>query len=556
MKASKTPLICLLVGAAIIGLTLGAAQLQPFNIDAVSPPNAPTGSAPVTTNGGKFIPEVEAVLSKVPPENRKKIEEDELFRSSLKGLKPKWQEALALSWADGLKDNFCRAFLKSIAQQVYDLDGLKRLDLPAAQAACPQGKSLEDTINYINLRLMATFDDPYDHVRPPKLAKALAEEMSGTQKLSGRTGLVFSLETSAEEEDKPGGGDKGAAKFTGLIYHVARSGPAAKAGLLDGDYVIKIDDQDVIGTDAKHILTDVLPGAPGTSVKLTVKRGEQVFERTIVRGEFTTDAVWIRDLGDGIYAIVVSEWRENVHNEIYNALIQLCGAGARGIILDLRHNGGGLWDEAVETASYLVNNGTLVSIRKRVEDPHETEPHFATQIWERRNGQLWIVSKDEQSGQTNERHITATLQTRTADGEVKYSKQDLPFIENLPRMVVLGDHFSASASEVVIGALSKNHDEDSRRNQGATFRGASSYGKGIAQNVAPAPLGTAVSVTTGRYFLPDGTWVGDAYKHRNPIKPEKIVEQAPGALLYTPSDTQLNESVEYLKQPQQQQPQQ
>lgn len=545
MKMQKTPLISLSVGAAIIGLTLGAAHLQPFNIDAVSPPNAPASSAPVTTNGGKFIPEVEAVLSKLSPEDRKKIEEDEFFLSSLKGLRPQWQEALARSWADGMKDNFCRAFLKDIAQQVYDLDGLKRLDLPAAQAACPQGKSLEETINYINLRLMVAMDDPYDHVRPPALAKALAEEMNGTQKLSGRTGLVFSLAASAEEEDKAGGGSNGSPKFTGLIYHVVSTGPAAKAGLKDGDYVIKIDGQDVIGTDAKHILTDILPGTTGSSVKLTVKRGEQTFERTIVRGEFTPDAVWIRDAGDGIYAIVVSEWREGVHNEIYNALMQLRGAGARGIILDLRHNGGGLWDEAVETASFLVKDGTLVSIRKRVEDPRETEPHFMTQTWQRRNGELWIVSKDEQTGEAKERHITATF--RSPDGEL--SKQDLPFIEGLPRIVVLGDHFSASASEVVIGALSQNHDEDNHRNQGATFRGAPTYGKGIAQTVAPAPLGTSVSATSGRYFLPDGTWVGDAYKHRNPIKPQKIVEQAPNALPYTSSDTQLNESVDYLKQP-------
>jgi carboxyl-terminal processing protease len=372
--------------------------------------------------------------------------------------------------------------------------------------------------------------------------------MSGTQKLSGRTGLVFTIDSSAQEPDKPGGGGEGMGKFNGLIYHVVRNGPAANAGLQDGDYVIKIDGQDVIGTDAKHIIADVLPGTPGSQVKLTVKRGEQIFERSLVRGEITPDAVWIRDVGNGIYAIVVTEWRENVHNEIYSALTHLRDAGARGIILDLRHNGGGLWDEAVETSSYFVKNGTLVSIRKRVEDPdNAAEPHFTTQTWERRNGQLWLVSKDELSGKTDERHIMATLRVVGEDGKVKFSKQDLPFIENLPRIVVLGDHFSASASEVVIGALSLNHDEDARRNQGATLRGAPSYGKGIAQNVGPAPLGTSVSVTNGRYFLPDGSWPGDAYKHRNPIKPEKVVEQAPGALLYTPSDTQLSDAVDFIK---------
>lgn len=456
-------------------------------------------------------------------------------------------------WMQGAKDNFCRDMLGEIAAKVYDSEGLKKLNLSEAQAACPQGVKLDETVSYLNKKLAEAFDDPYTSVLPPARAQAVADQLHNKEHIDGGVGMLFTVDRSHTLPGTsltPDGQKQERYAFTGLIYHVSSQGPAAAMGIKDGDQLLKIDDVDVVGLEFEHVLKDLIIGKPGSSVKLRLKRDAIEYERTVKRGVVQPDQVWIRDLGERFYAIVVTRWSEDVSGQIFTCLQQLKQVGARGIAIDLRNNPGGLWDQAVITASYAVKDGKLVSTRERVPSNPGQPVSYRSTSWERRNGALYVVKTDEASGATSEQRQQVTLtQVNLRTLEKKTIAGDVPFIEGLPPLVIMVNGFTASASEVTSGALMQNRVVDPEHNhfEGATVIGSATYGKGIAQDNASAPMHMRQSVTVGRYFLKDGSWPGDAHNHRNPIKPDIVVDEPEGAQYYTASDLQLKASLDFLK---------
>jgi C-terminal processing protease CtpA/Prc len=493
--------------------------------------------------------DVQARLEKLDLETREKLLGDEYFRFAIdqvpETVRPQYMEF----WLKGLEDNFCSEILYEAASRAYDVEGVGKLDLPNAQAGCPKGVSVEKTRNYVNGRLKAAFDDPFTFVMEPAAGRQLITRLSGKEKLDGGVGLVFTNILDSEQTIIPGGGAKSTAKFTGLVYHAVKSGPSRAAGIQDGDKVLMVDGKDVIGLDSDYVIEGLLRGPKGSSVTLSVERGGTVFETKIVRTEIHPDSVWLRDLADGIFAIIVTQWDDGSAGNIYAAVAQAKTAGAKGIIIDVRNNVGGNFLQAVAAAGIFVKDGLLVSTREReLVDGHPESKHFHLDRYEMRNGRLWMVSKEEDTGKVVEQEVSIEMVEKDpSTGKARVLNNNNLYIPGLPPVMVIGNGWSASASEVFIGSVSKNRVGKGGERQGAGFVGRETAGKGIEQENTPLALGMRFSVTFGRYFLNDGSWLGDAHRIRNPIVPDLAVTLPERALLYTSEDSQVQAAINTLQ---------
>lgn len=229
-------------------------------------------------------------------------------------------------------------------------------------------------------------------------------------------------------------------------------GPAQKAGLQSGDVILGIDGKDISKMNLDQI-TQALRGKPGSTVRLTVRHpgnlGTQTY--TMQRAVVQMDIVRSRMLDDDYGYVSVRSFgsgtAEKVRAEIDN-LNSLTKNGLRGLILDLRKNPGGFLNEGVYLANLFLPSGNIVSTRGR-------------------NGVL-IQSYD-------------AAQNRYA--------YDMP-------LAVLIDESSASASEIVAGALQDHHR--------AIIVGQTSFGKATVQNIFSLEDGSSVKLTIGRYYTPSG----------------------------------------------------
>ena len=228
--------------------------------------------------------------------------------------------------------------------------------------------------------------------------------------------------------------------------------PAEEAGLRTGDLVIAVNGTDVTGIDPSVVLLDIR-GPEGTKVKLTIRRGEEEpFDVDVERRRIETASVEGEMLDGNIAYIAMSQFGDKTTQELRDLLDELMKNDPSGLIFDLRGNGGGWLTTAVDTASEFLPAGTLV-----------------------------LIEKEGDGAETKYR-------THRKGGRAL----DVP-------MVVLIDEGSASASEIVTGAL--------RCAGRATVIGKTSYGKGSVQIQPELSNGGAVSVTIARWYLPDNTLI-------------------------------------------------
>lgn len=228
-------------------------------------------------------------------------------------------------------------------------------------------------------------------------------------------------------------------------------GPASRAGVQAGDVISSIEGESAAGLSVAEV-SRRLRGAQGTDVRVTFLRdGEEPREVTLTREVIRVDSVTGRMEGEFGY-VRIATFNENTGRELTEALNRLKreNPGLRGVVLDLRNNGGGLLGAAVSVADAFLERGEIVSQRGR--RPTDIERYHAT------------------------------------PGDM---------LDGLP-LVVLINYGSASASEIVAGAL-KDHDR-------AVLVGLTSFGKGSVQTVLPLRNGRdgALSITTARYFTPSG----------------------------------------------------
>lgn len=245
------------------------------------------------------------------------------------------------------------------------------------------------------------------------------------------------------------------------VVSVLANTPAARAGIASGDIITRVDRRSTEKLSLEQVAQRI-KGKPGTTVRISVLRGEQPVEFTLVREDIEVPTVESKLLRDRLGHVEVITFSQGVGSKVREAVKKLAGRGARGFILDLRGNPGGLVDEAVEVGSVFLEGGTVVSYEQR--------------------GRPEVTYEARGSAETK-----------------------------LP-LAVLVDEGSASASEIVAGAIQD-------RGRGIIV-GTKTYGKGSIQTVFPLSDGSAIKITTASYFTPSGRSIGE-----RGITPDVIVVQ-------------------------------
>tara|TARA_B100000035_G_scaffold110932_1_gene94190 strand:- start:1021 stop:2283 length:1263 start_codon:yes stop_codon:yes gene_type:complete len=241
--------------------------------------------------------------------------------------------------------------------------------------------------------------------------------------------------------------------------------PASRAGIQAGDMITHLDDEPVLGMTLSEAVS-IMRGKVGSKIKLTVSREEnQTLQIEITRAVIQLKAVKAR-VENNIGYIRVSSFNQKVDTQIIKAIKNFKSSeSVIGYVLDLRNNPGGLLDQAVSVTDIFLNRGEIVSTRGR---------------FEREGSRYNSVKKD--------------------------------LTEGLP-MVVLINQGSASASEIVAGAL-----QDHKR---AIIMGTKSFGKGSVQTIIPSGEDVALKLTTAKYYTPLGRSI-----QKTGIDPDILVEQA------------------------------
>jgi C-terminal processing protease CtpA/Prc len=491
------------------------------------------------------------------------------------------------------QDNYCNVMLDREGESAYNEEGVKKL--AATPHQCPMGPTvtLKQTLEYVNKVLACSVGDPaYTRIMPPDEFSDMRQETAGTKSAFAGGGIGLNLSMDITKKLPPTAKELAqfadivkqrkdmlehpeadactglpstltaqektnlekpldppfALGFTGLVYHVVKGGPADKAGLLDGDVVVKVDGLVVTGLESDDVVNNKLRGPLGSSVTVTVMRDGAEITKTMTRAAVLPDNVWSRDLGNGIYAIVITDFeRNNTAFEVYDE-VQKIGSKARGYVFDVRNNPGGILDEAIEAVSWFVHDGIILSQRERIPGD-AAHPDYNRITWSRVGDHVIQTITDEATGKTESGLVTLE-ETDDQTHKVLRSFKEIPFLGDKPMVVLANDH-SASAAEIFTGGMSENRvmagEPSGDKPQGATFIGGThTYGKFIGQVVMPGPLGTAIKATSFRYFSPKGEWLGDAWKTKIGLTASVKVEQPDTAVPYTANDAQLNASKDYL----------
>lgn len=264
--------------------------------------------------------------------------------------------------------------------------------------------------------------------------------------------------------------------------------PAEAAGLRPGDQIIAVDGEDVTGVDPDLVRLTRVMGRAGTDVTLTIRREgvDEPFDVTITRAHIVIPSVTGEMLDNNIAYIQVTIFGDDTDTELRATLRELMANDPAGLILDLRNNGGGYLNVAVNIASEFIPDGVIL---------YEVYGDGSRQAYQARSGGL------------------AT---------------DIP-------MVVLVNEYSASASEIVAGAL-----QDYGR---ATLVGVTTFGKGSVQNWVPLSNGGTLRVTIARWQTPNGRMI-----HGVGITPDVVVEMTE-ADYEAGRDPQLDTAVQILLNP-------
>jgi len=259
--------------------------------------------------------------------------------------------------------------------------------------------------------------------------------------------------------------------------------PGERAGLLPGDIITHVDGKSIKGMDIIDAMA-LIRGLEGTKVVLTIQReGKETFDVTIIRERIPIRTVEYEMLDGGVAYILLRQFDGNATSEVRRAYTELAKQNPKALILDLRGNPGGLLGEAISVSIQFLPEGALVAIE------------------------------------------------RDKDGEKKFTAQGDGVAPNIP-MVVLINQGSASASEIVAGAL-----QDHGR---AKLIGETTYGKGSVQNVHDLRDGSSVRVTIAHWLTPHGRLI-----HEKGLDPDILVELTEDDMK-AGKDPQLDRAVEYL----------
>ena len=264
--------------------------------------------------------------------------------------------------------------------------------------------------------------------------------------------------------------------------------PASKVGLKAGDYIVKINDTQVQGKSLMEAV-DLMRGPVGSSIKITVRRkgNKKALIFNVTREIIEIQSVKFKLLDNNVGYIRLTSFNENSSRQIKDKIeIFNKNKDLKGFVLDLRNNPGGLLSQAIKISDFFLENGEIVSTKSR-------------QVSENRK---WFAKKGD--------------------------------ITNGKTLIILINYGSASASEIVAGAL-----KDHKR---AIILGENSYGKGSVQSIIPLKNRGAIRLTISKYYLPSGKSIS-----KIGVTPDiEVVEDSDKFKINTETDNQLNYAVKLL----------
>src|SRR5687768_115513 len=336
--------------------------------------------------------------------------------------------------------SFFKANRKTSLQEIMDLVRLKYVDSVRL-----------DSLQYDAINEMMGHLDPHSVFIPPSNLEEMNEDITGNFEGIGVEFNIFS--------------------DTVHILYVLPGGPGDNAGLQVGDKIIFINNENIAGVD---ITTDLVKkkirGERGTAIQLTVIRNGEAKKASVTRGTIplpSIDAAYMLDKTTGY--IKLNKFSENSYEEFMRSLENLKAKGMQNLVYDLRSNGGGLMNEAVEMADEFLDDEKLIV-------------------------------------------YTEGLNTKRREYKCRR-----PGMFEEGNLVILIDELSASASEVLAGAL-----QDWCR---AKIIGRRSFGKGLVQEQYSLSDGSAIRLTVARYFTPLGRSIQRPYDKGRKLYMEEILER-------------------------------
>ncbi len=267
-----------------------------------------------------------------------------------------------------------------------------------------------------------------------------------------------------------------------------KGSPAEKAGILAGDYIVKVEGQSYTGEQITEA-TNKMKGKEGTKVQIQIIREDETLDVEVERANVRVNPVEADIYEGNIGYLKISSFDQGSASEVTKKVEELKAQNIKSLIIDLRNNGGGIVDEAIEIADLFTSKDSTLLITK---DKHDNES----------------VSK---------------------------AKRDKAI--ELP-IIVLTNENTASASEILAGALKDNNV--------AKIVGTTTFGKGVIQELLTMKDGTGLKLTTNEYYTPNRNKI-----NKVGIEPDEKVElpEEYRNILSVPKevDTQLNKAIELLK---------
>jgi carboxyl-terminal processing protease len=345
--------------------------------------------------------------------------------------------------------------------------GAPPVDLPAASSSTPvpasASSSSSSSADQVDLDDIRNFSRVYELVR-----QAYVEKVDNkTLMKAAITGMLAGLDPHSEYLDKEGLqqlDEDTTGEYSGLGIEVLQvdgglqivspidDTPAARAGIKAGDSIVKINGT-VIDPQNVDDMFKQLRGKPGSKIDLTIvhQNSDKLVDLHLVRENIAVSSVKVRELEPGYAYIRVSQFQEDTSSDLEKKLGELIAKNGpqKGAVLDLRNNPGGLLTAAIGVSDDFLASGVIVTTRGRLQDSN-----------------------------------------------MSFSAHPGDQLQGAP-MIVLTNNGTASAAEIVSGALKDNHR--------ALIMGQRTFGKGVVQTVLPLDADHAVKITTARYYTPNGT---------------------------------------------------
>lgn len=364
------------------------------------------------------------------------------------------------------EDNGDGGFLEDISESIKRNFSVKPIEeaINLISESALVERSKDELLKAAVEGILSVLDDKHTEYFTAEEYEKIMESYSGT--MSG-IGVIVTLDNDGQV----------------VVVRTLSDTPACRAGIVEGDIITEVDGMDIKDMALEKVVT-MIRGEEGTEVNLKIYRPEDngIIEVTVTRARFDVPNLISDIFEEDVGYIQYFDFQDRGAQKLDKEIQKLIDGGAKGLILDLRNNPGGVLDDAVEVCDLFLDEGIIVTIKGRTENKERIDKYLA-----------W---------------------------KGKYT--EIP-------LVVLINEFSASASEVVAGAL--------KDNDRAILVGERSFGKGTVQVIYELSDGSGLKFTTARYFLPLGLSVDGVG-----INPDILVKLEPDAT----EDIQLNRAIEEI----------